>query len=322
MQIGRECNNKRKRKDWLAKYQAFNVLHRERCFATPGENKTINHPALMEYQEVEDNSEKSDLEYIPIFQDIPRNIPEDIAGLPPTRQVEFQIELKSSSDKGFIRPSSSPWGAPVLFVKKKDGSFRMCIDYRELNKLTVKNRYPLPKIVILFDQLQGSSVYSKIDLSTVPRSRGCDSEGIHEDLAKYESIKDWTSPKSPDGDSFKFLVYACGITEDCIECHHPFHYPEGKRRFHRILRCYRRRVWKRCVDAERKSEFLMQHARLKFKRRTIRLVRSELGAVIATHLDPEVLNNDGNAEWLDLQSDYDCDIRYQPGKGKMSLLML
>ncbi|GJZ14749.1 putative reverse transcriptase domain-containing protein [Tanacetum coccineum] len=68
------------------------------------------------------------------------------------------------SDRGFIRPSSSPWGAPVLFVKKKDGSFWMCIDYRELNKLTVKNRYPLPRIDNLFDQLQGSSVYSKIDL--------------------------------------------------------------------------------------------------------------------------------------------------------------
>nr|GEZ05001.1 putative reverse transcriptase domain-containing protein [Tanacetum cinerariifolium] len=67
-------------------------------------------------------------------------------------------------DKGFIRPSSSPWGAPVLFVKKKDGSFWMCIDYRELNKLTVKNRYPLPRIDDLFDQLQGSRVYSKIDL--------------------------------------------------------------------------------------------------------------------------------------------------------------
>nr|GFB19713.1 putative reverse transcriptase domain-containing protein [Tanacetum cinerariifolium] len=64
----------------------------------------------------------------------------------------------------FIRPISSPWGAPVLFVKKKDGSFRMCIDYRELNKMTVKNCYPLPQIDDLFDQLQGSSVYSKIDL--------------------------------------------------------------------------------------------------------------------------------------------------------------
>ncbi|GJV62267.1 putative reverse transcriptase domain-containing protein [Tanacetum coccineum] len=72
--------------------------------------------------------------------------------------------LETITDRGFIRPSTSPWGAPVLFVKKKDGSFRMCIDYRELNKLTIKNRYPLPRIDDLFDQLQGSSVYSKIDL--------------------------------------------------------------------------------------------------------------------------------------------------------------
>nr|GEZ66502.1 hypothetical protein [Tanacetum cinerariifolium] len=77
---------------------------------------------------------------------------------------DLMEQLKELSDKGFIRPSSSPWGAPVLFVKKKDGSFRTCIDYRELNKLTVKNRYPRPRINDLFDQLQGSSVYSKIDL--------------------------------------------------------------------------------------------------------------------------------------------------------------
>nr|GFA84802.1 putative reverse transcriptase domain-containing protein [Tanacetum cinerariifolium] len=84
--------------------------------------------------------------------------------LAPPEMKELSEQLKELSDKGFIRPSSSPWGAPVLFVKKKDGSFRMCIDYRELNKLTVKNRYPLPRIDDLFDQLQGSSVYSKIDL--------------------------------------------------------------------------------------------------------------------------------------------------------------
>ncbi|GKC70138.1 putative reverse transcriptase domain-containing protein [Tanacetum coccineum] len=76
---------------------------------------------------------------------------------------ELSEQLQELSDKGFIRPSCSPWGAPVLFVKKKDGSFRMCIDYRELNKLTVKNRYPLSRIDDLFDQLQGSNIYSKID---------------------------------------------------------------------------------------------------------------------------------------------------------------
>ncbi|GKF84405.1 putative reverse transcriptase domain-containing protein, partial [Tanacetum coccineum] len=77
---------------------------------------------------------------------------------------ELSDQLRELLEKGFIRPSSSPWGAPVLFVNKKDGSFRMCIDYQELNKLTVKNWYPLPRIDDLFDQLQGSSVYSKIDL--------------------------------------------------------------------------------------------------------------------------------------------------------------
>ncbi|GJR58735.1 putative reverse transcriptase domain-containing protein [Tanacetum coccineum] len=215
-------------------------------------------------KEVEDKSEKKRLEDVPIVQDFPEVFPEDLSGLPPTRQVEFQIDLvpgaapvarapyrlapsemkelseqlKELSDKGFIRPSSSPWGAPVLFVKKKDGSFRMCIDYRELNKLTVKNRYPLPRIDDLFDQLQGSSVYSKIDLRSgyhqlrvreedIPKTafrtqllkkeelyakfskcefwipkvqflgHVIDSEGIHVDPAKIESIKDWTSPKSP-----------------------------------------------------------------------------------------------------------------------------
>ncbi|GJV05935.1 putative reverse transcriptase domain-containing protein [Tanacetum coccineum] len=141
-------------------------------------------------KETEDKSEKKRLEDIPIVRDFPDVFPEDLSSLPSTRQVEFQIDLipgaapvarapyrlapskmkelleklKELSDKGFIRPSSSPWGAPVLFVKKKDGSFRMCIDYRELNILTVNNRYPLPRIDDLFDQLQGLSVYSKVDL--------------------------------------------------------------------------------------------------------------------------------------------------------------
>ncbi|GKF24354.1 putative reverse transcriptase domain-containing protein, partial [Tanacetum coccineum] len=89
--------------------------------------------------------------------------PEDLPGLPPTRQVEFQIDLVLGVAP-VVRAPSSLWGAPVLFVKKKDGSFRMCIDYRELNKLTVKNQYPLLRIDDLFDQLQRSRVYSKIDL--------------------------------------------------------------------------------------------------------------------------------------------------------------
>ncbi|GJZ25427.1 putative reverse transcriptase domain-containing protein [Tanacetum coccineum] len=100
---------------------------------------------------MEKKSDEKRLEDIPVVREFPEVFPEDLPGLPPIH-------------RGFIRPSTSPWGAPVLFVKKKDGSFRMCIDYQELNKLTIKNRYPLPRIDDLFDQLQGSSVYSKIDL--------------------------------------------------------------------------------------------------------------------------------------------------------------
>ncbi|GKA44382.1 hypothetical protein Tco_0737106 [Tanacetum coccineum] len=140
--------------------------------------------------ETEDKSEENRLKDVPTVLDFPEVFLEDLHGLPPTQQIEFQIDLvpgappvarapyrltpselqelstqlQELSDKGFIRPSSSPWRAPVLFVKKKDGSFRMCIDYYELNKLTVKNQFPLLRIDDLFDQLQGSSVYSKIDL--------------------------------------------------------------------------------------------------------------------------------------------------------------
>ncbi|GJU50087.1 putative reverse transcriptase domain-containing protein [Tanacetum coccineum] len=111
----------------------------------------------------EDKSERKQIKDVPIVRDFPEVFPEDLPGLPPARPVEFQIDLIPGAAP-VARAPSSPWGAPVLFVKKKDGSFRMCIDYRELNKLTVKNRYPLPRIDDLFDQLQGSSIYSKIDL--------------------------------------------------------------------------------------------------------------------------------------------------------------
>jgi len=82
----------------------------------------------------------------------------------PAEMKELKDQLQELLDSGFIRPSMSSWGAPVLFVKKKDGSMRLCIDYRELNKVTIKNRYPLPRIDDLFDQLQGASVFFKIDL--------------------------------------------------------------------------------------------------------------------------------------------------------------
>ena len=123
------------------------------------------------------------------FEDV---FPDELPRLPPQRDVDFVIELHPGTspismtphrmtpvelqelkvqiqgllDKGFIRSSTSPWGAPVLFAKKKDKTLRLCIDYRQLNRVTIKNRYPLPSIDDLFDQLRGARVYSKIDLRT------------------------------------------------------------------------------------------------------------------------------------------------------------
>jgi hypothetical protein len=84
--------------------------------------------------------------------------------MPPNELAELKIQLQDLLEKGFIRPSSSPWGCPAIFVKKKDQTLRMCMDYRPLNEVTIKNKYPLPRIDILFDQLTGARVFSKIDL--------------------------------------------------------------------------------------------------------------------------------------------------------------
>ncbi|GJZ22298.1 putative reverse transcriptase domain-containing protein [Tanacetum coccineum] len=159
----------------------------EKVVRIPYGNKTL----IVEGDKVTENKSKEKwLEDVPMIRDFPEVFLEELPGLPPPRQVEFRIELipraapvarapyrlapskmkelsvqlQELLEKGFIHPSSSPWGAPVLFVKKKDGSFRTCIYYRELNKLTVMNRFPLLRINDLFDQLQGSSVYSKMDL--------------------------------------------------------------------------------------------------------------------------------------------------------------
>jgi hypothetical protein len=84
--------------------------------------------------------------------------------MPVNELVELKKQIAELQSKGFIRPSSSPWGAPVLFVEKKDGTQQMCVDYCSLNEVTIKNKYPLPRIEDLFDQMTGASVFSKIDL--------------------------------------------------------------------------------------------------------------------------------------------------------------
>ncbi|GKE50130.1 putative reverse transcriptase domain-containing protein [Tanacetum coccineum] len=221
--------------DWLSKYHA-KILCDEKVVHIPINGETL---IIRDDQIMEKKSNEKRLEDIPVVREFPEVFPEDLPGLPPVRQVEFQIDLipgaapvarapyrlapsemqelsdqlQELADRGFIRPSTSPWGAPVLFVKNKDGSFRTCIDYRELNKLTIKNRYPLPRIDDLFDQLQGSSVYSKIDLrsgyhqlrvrdedipKTAFRTRHViDSQGIHVNLAKIKAVKNWASPTTP-----------------------------------------------------------------------------------------------------------------------------
>ena len=139
---------------------------------------------------IDTKKEKKSTEGVPVVGEYPLVFPDELPGLPPDIQVEFCIDLVPGAvpitqapymlapfemqelmtqlqellDKGFIRPSSSLWGAPILFVKKKDETMRMCIDYRELNKVTIKNRYHLPRIDDLFDQLQGASYFSRIDL--------------------------------------------------------------------------------------------------------------------------------------------------------------
>ncbi|GJR43243.1 putative reverse transcriptase domain-containing protein [Tanacetum coccineum] len=235
--------------------------------------------------------------------------PEDLPGLPPTRQMEFQIDLipgvapvarapyrlapseikklsdqlQELSDKGFIRPSSSPWGAPVLFVKKKDGSFRMCIDYRELNKLMVKNPYPLLRIDDLFDQLQGSSVYSKIDLRS-------DSQGL---VGYYRRFIEGFSKiaKSMTKLTQKGVKFDWGDKEEAAFqlikqklCSAPIlALPEGSEDF--VVYC----------DASHKG---LDHKSLQHI------------------LDQKELNM-RQRRWLELLSDYNCEIRYHPGKANV-----
>ena len=98
--------------------------------------------------------------------------------MPPKELAELKAQLQELINKGFIQPSSSPWGCPAIFVKKKDETLRLCVDYRPLNEVTIKNKYPLPRIDLLFDQLAGAKVFSKIDLRS----------GYHQIKIKPEDI--------------------------------------------------------------------------------------------------------------------------------------
>ena len=170
--------------------------------------------------------ESPNLEDIPVVREYPDVFPDQLPGLPPKREVQFSIDLIPGAapvsktpyrmstaelkelkeqlmellERGFIRPSTSPWGAPVLFVRKKDGTLRLCIDYRQLNQLTIKNKYPLPRIDDLFDQLAGSQYFSKIDLRS----------GYHQLRIKEEDI--YKSAFRSRYGHYEFVVMPFGLT--------------------------------------------------------------------------------------------------------------
>ena len=172
------------------------------------------------------NENEASLKDIPIVRDFPNVFPNDLIDRPLEKEVEFiidlvpgtnliskapyrmtpielkelKVQLQELLDKGFIRPSVSPWGAPVLFVKKKDGSMRLYIDYRELNKVTVRNKYPFPRIDDLFDKLQGACMFSKIDLRS----------GYHWLKVKSEDVSK-TAFRTRYG-HYEFLVMPFGLT--------------------------------------------------------------------------------------------------------------
>ncbi|GJW76740.1 putative reverse transcriptase domain-containing protein [Tanacetum coccineum] len=333
--------------DWLVKYQAI-IVCAEKIVRIPWGNETlivhgdgsnqgnearlhiISYTKTQEYmlkgcpvflanvttKETEDKSEKKRLEDVPIVRDFPDVFPEDLSGLPPTRQVEFQIDLipgvapvarapyrlapskmkelseqlKELSDKGFIRPSSSPWGAPVLFVKKKDGSLSPASSTgRGYSKNGIPNSVwslRVPSYAIWLDErTSGILIYSKNKkeheehlkavLELLKKEKF---QGIHVDPVKIKSIKDWESLKTPT-EICQFLGLA-GYYQRFIEgfskiANAPIlALPEGSEDF--VVYC----------DASHK------------------------GLVV-------VLMQREKRRWLELLSDYDCEIRYHPRKANV-----
>ncbi|GJS08059.1 putative reverse transcriptase domain-containing protein [Tanacetum coccineum] len=305
--------------------------------------------------------------------------------LAPSKMKELADQLKELSEKVFIRPSSLPWGASVLFVKKKDGSFRMCIDYRELNKLTVKNRYPLPRIDDLFDQLQGSSVYSKIDLRSgyhqlrireedIPITAFSTRKGVHVDPSKIKAIKNWTAPTTPT-EVRQFLGLA-GYYQRFIEgfsliskpltkltqknkkyewgeeeeeeafqmlkqklCSAPIlALPEGTEDF--VVYCDASIKGFGAVWMQREKVIAYASRQLKKHEENYMTHNLELGAIVfalrlwrhylygikcVVYMDHKSLQyildqkelNIRQRRWVELLSDYDCEIRYHPGKANV-----
>nr|GEY64064.1 hypothetical protein [Tanacetum cinerariifolium] len=226
-------------------------------------------------------------------------------------------QLHKLSDKGFIRPSSSPWGAPVLFVKKKDGSFWMCIDYRDLNKLTVKNRYPLPRIDDLFDQLQGSSVYSKIDLRSgyhqlSVREKDISNTTFRTRYGHYEfQVKSSGMTNSPAifMDLMNQMIDSKGIHVDPtkIESIKDWASPKTATEIHQFLGLAG--YYQRFIEGLSKIAKTMTKLTQKKNEKVI--------AYASRQLRIHEKNNTTHDLELGAVVDYDCKIRYHPGKANV-----
>nr|GFA10623.1 putative reverse transcriptase domain-containing protein [Tanacetum cinerariifolium] len=221
--------------------------------------------------------------------------------LAPAEMKELAKQLQELLEKGFIRPSSSPWGAPVLFIKKKDGSFRMCIAYRELNKLTVKNHYPLPRIDDLFNQLQGSSKNKKFEWETEAE------EAFHTLKQKLCYAPILALPEGSDD----FVLYC----------------DASLRGFEAVLMQREKVIGNASQQLRTHEENYTTHdLELGAVVFALRLWRHYLyGTKCVVYTDHKSLQyildqkelNMRQQRWIELLSDYDCEIRYHPGKPNM-----
>ncbi|GJS51836.1 putative nucleotidyltransferase, ribonuclease H [Tanacetum coccineum] len=185
--------------DWLSEHRATIDCHSKRViFGDLNNPEFIYHGFLASIKDTSLDGPR--LQSHPVLIPGAQPISKAPYRMAPVELKELEYQLQELLERGFIRPSISPWGAPVLFVKKKDGSMRLCIDYRELNRITVRNRYPLPRIDDLFDQLQGVNFFSKIDLRS----------GYHQLRVKEQAISKIAFRTRYS--HYEFLVMPFGLT--------------------------------------------------------------------------------------------------------------
>nr|GEV54050.1 hypothetical protein [Tanacetum cinerariifolium] len=355
--------------DWLVKHDIV-IICGEKVVHRPYGNEML----IVESDKGSKSKEKR-MEDVPVICDFPEVFLEELPGLPPSRQVEFRIDLVARAvpvarapyrlapseikelsvqlqellEKGFIRLSSSPWGSLVLFVTKKDGSFRMCIDYHELSKLTVKNHYPLLRIDDLFDQLQEEhekhleiilellkkerlyAKFSKCDIwldSVQFLGHVIDRSGVHVNPAKIEAIKSWVAPMMPT--EVRQFFGLAGYYRRFIEA-----LPKGTEDF--VVYCDTSLKGYGAVLMQREKVIAYASRQLKVHEENYTTHDLELGAIVFAlrllrhylygmkcvvftdhkslqyNLNQKELNL-GQRRWIELLSDYDYEIRYHPGK--------